>query len=212
MILSKVPYVNGFYLKVDDSKDRTRMAKWTASDEEQMVSGQVELGFIEERQGVFIHTGFKPEVIRVEQVRDQTPGVYQPVISQIPAGICALQITAETPIKGKIDIMVSSTGHANDSRSCGQIPFCSSAKKLQVPIVMRQTWKKLFIKKMDDFEDQVTLSGIMVVFPDKNRCYATMNHLIKPEHVVLKKSDKTRIHFPARCPRYAYFNIGFQKQ
>lgn len=212
MKFSTVPHDHGFYLVIDDSKDRTRMAKWEANNQEEVVSGQIDLGFLDDRQGVFVHTGFRPNKINIEQVRDQTPGVHQPAISQIPAGSCMLQITAETAIKGKIDIMVSPTGHSNDSRSCGQIPLCSSAKKLYVPIVMRQTWRKLFIKKIDEFDDQVTLSGIMVVFPDNNRCYETMNHLIKPEHAALKKSDKNRIFFPTRCPRYAYFNIGFQKK
>jgi hypothetical protein len=202
---------HGFYLAMDCSKDRTHMVTWEASDDLEVVYGQVDMGFLEERQGVFIHTGFKPAWVKIEEVRDQTPGVYQPVISQIPAGSCMLQFVAETPVNGRIDIMISPTGHANDSRSCGQIPICSSAKNLQLPIVTRHTWKKLFIKKMGPFDEKVTLSGIMLVFPDQRR-YATMNHLIKLEHVSLKKSDKSRIHFPLKCPQYAYFNIGFQKQ
>lgn len=206
------PHEQGFYLIVDDSTERTRMAAWRAEGEDRQVSGQVELGFLDEKAGVFIHTGFRPESIEIEQIRDQTPGVYQPVVSQIPAGSCLLHIQAESAIKGKIDIMVSPTGHPNDSRSCGSIPLCTSPKKLTVPIMMRQTWKRLFIKKMEDFDDAVVMSGIMVVFPDKMRRYITMNHLIKPEHTALKKSDKSRITFPARSPRYVYFNIGFQKQ
>jgi hypothetical protein len=206
------PHEHGFYLIVDDSSERTRMAAWCAEGEGSKVSGQVELGFLDEKTGVFIHTGFRPEFIKIDQIRDQTPGVYQPVVSQIPAGSCLLCIQAESAIKGKIDIQISPTGHPNDSRSCGSIPLCTSPKKLTIPIVMRQTWKRLFIKKMEDFEDAVVLSGIMVVFPDNTRRYLTMNHLIKPEHAALKKSDKNRITFPARSPRYVYFNIGFQKQ
>ena len=212
MNFSTIPHEQGFYLVVDDSEERTRMASWYAEGDGTQVSGQVELGFLDEKTGVFIHTGFRPESISVDQVRDQTPGVYQPVMSQIPAGSCVLHIQAESPIKGKIDIQVSPTGHPNDSRSCGNIPLCTAPKKLTVPIVMRQTWKRLFIKKMEDFDDSVILSGITVVFPDNMRRYATMNHLIKPEHAALKKSDKNRITFPARSPRYVYFSVGFQKQ
>lgn len=212
MNFNTVPHEHGFYLIVEDSQQRTRMARWYAEDDRQHASGQIELGFLDQRSGTFVHTGFRPQAVTIEQIRDQTPGVYQPVISQIPAGACILSLKAETPIKGKIDIMVSPTGHPNDSRSCGSVPLCTAAKQLDIPIVIRQTWKRLFIKKMDDFDGAVTLSGISIIFPDQVRRYETMQHLIKPEHVALKKNGKDGIAFPSRCPRYAYFNIGFQKQ
>jgi hypothetical protein len=204
------PAADGFSVSVLDTGDRTMMLDWEASCGSDTLHGRICLGWLDRGQTIFVRTGFEPTKVSLFQVRDQTPGVHQPVISTISPGSFMIVMKVETKIVGRFDIFLSPSGNPGDTRAAATVPEGSSGA-ISIPASMRQAWTRMFIKKMEAGQSAASFSSVMLEFPNGSS-FAALNHLIKPEHTLLRKEGRSCMVFPAGAPAYSYFNIGFQKR
>jgi hypothetical protein len=201
----------GFSLVVSEGGDRVRLVSWRAVSDESMDSGVADVSMIPRGSGAPVFLGWRPSRVEFELVRDPTPGVHQPFISYIPAGVSVLEFFAETDVAGAYGVQVSGSGHPHDGRSMGQLPRLQAGSKGLVKIVSSTTWSKLFVKKNDaESRARVCLSRFKLTTASGEE-FRSLAHLIKPEGVGISRSGGDGIVFSQDARRWCYASIAFHR-
>ncbi len=194
-----------------DGKQRTRRIAWLASNGPLRENGIIDLSMINLPFELEVRTGWRPETIDIEPIRDATPGAWQPWRSTIPAGICELTIETTTRFSCRVDLLLSPSGNPSDTRSGGTIEKGTCDGPITFIVPSRSPWCLLIIKKMVRSEDAIGLSNVRIFHPVTGQTFVTAGHLIKPEHKSLEKIGSGSMLFRPDAIIYSYFSIGFQK-
>lgn len=203
---------DGFLLVLAEGGDRCRYLRWEATGIfGERDSGRIDLSMLATGSAVEVKTGWAPAEVNHWPLRDPTPGMHQPFLCHVPAGVCILELVAETGTSGQFQVFASVTGHCHDTRDMGLLPASSPGTKLETRVIMKTPWTKLIIKKMGEERSRTCLSRIMLR-TTTGETFESMAHLIKPEHELLLKEGKDGMVFLPEAPRYAYFTIGFQRR
>lgn len=194
-----------------DGKQRTRRIAWSATNGQSNDNGIIDLSMVNPPFELSVRTGWRPDAVDIQSIRDATPGAWQPWRSTIPAGICELTLETTTRFSCRIDLLVSPSGNPSDTRSGGVIEkgTCDGPTTFIIP--SRSPWCLLIIKKMVRSEDAIGLSNIRVFHPVTGQTFVTAGHLIKPEHKSLEKIGVSSMLFKPDAIIYSYFSVGFQK-
>lgn len=215
MKLSWKPMSEGFVIMAvtgdASEKMRTRRVAWTASARDQIDRGVLDLCMADAPFDLPVRTGWKPESVDLQPVRDQTPGIWQPWRSTIPAGVCEIAFETTTHFECRIDLLLSSSGHPADTRSVASVGKMDPDQLCTFAVPSKTAWVVLMLKKMTKGDDAIGIKDLRVFHAATGNWYETAGHLIKPEHKSLEKLGSSTMLWRPDAPVYSYFSVGFQR-
>ena len=203
-----------FYIP-SDAGSRSRYVKWQASsaDGRSNDDGIIDISNMQNGEAVRVRLGFEAVSVKVVPIRDSTPGVHQSQCSSVPAGSCELTLRCTCGFTSPIEVYLSRTGNPDDSTPVWTIRGAKSGQNISIPVISRESWSRMFIKKGDHVKEEIAFDTIKLKHISSGSKFESLAHIIKPEHVFCKKDGKTGIRFLDQAPAYyAYFSIGFQKE
>lgn len=213
MRLAWKPMPEGFVIEAsrEGGDVRTRKVAWEASAGELRECGVIDLACAEAPFELPVRTGWMPDSVAIEPIRDQTPGAWQPWRSTIPAGVCEISFETTQRFSFRIDLLVSPSGHPADVRSVASLDGGTPDGQVSFAVPSKTTWCLLMLKKMVRSDEAAGIRDVRVFHPASGQRFEASGHLVKPEHKALEKVGPSGLLFRPDAPPYAYFSIGFQK-